>query len=376
VFCDEFCDILREEKLTGACFFLEDSKTCLIVRLSEIYRNSPLKPTLQAWFELSELFWWAISREDDLLPGFIENIKNIVQFFLCRLFPREKLHIIEDEHIHLTVSITELVDTASLDTRDIIRDKLVSSRIHHAQRLGTGVDDISNALQEVRLTQTNIAIEIEWIVGRSGLASDCLTCGMRELRRGSYDKIGELVPIRDDSTINSCDYRNPFYLLFFGLFFSFAMEHPTIDHFSLWSYFDPIIYRKIHYFNTGSHFLERCLDLIVEFFGEIILVKRRHHTQSNTRLSRIHEGKLFEIRKKILFADRQRHILDRVAKLGKLENCRHENNQLKKQFFGYIVPPIFTEIFCEVKRKKSFDSFYCIRFLVDISMGQSTKARP
>ena len=105
----EFCDALFEEKFSCAGFFLEDRETCLKVGFTDVHDNSPLKSALETRFELSEFFWRTISREDYLFSCLVEDIEDIIEFFLGRLFPCEKLDVVDDKHIDTAVSVAEFV---------------------------------------------------------------------------------------------------------------------------------------------------------------------------------------------------------------------------------------------------------------------------
>jgi hypothetical protein len=80
------------------------------------------------------------------------------------LLAREELDIIEDEDIDLTIALTELIHRSSLDTRDIVSEELVSCCIDDTESLVLGTDSIGDSLEEMRLAEPDITIEVEWIV--------------------------------------------------------------------------------------------------------------------------------------------------------------------------------------------------------------------
>jgi len=83
---------------------------------------------------------------------------------LSLLLACEELHIIEYEDIDLTVSLTELVDRAPLDRCNIVSEELVCSCIDNAEVFVFTTDGIGSTLEEVRLAEPNITIEVERIV--------------------------------------------------------------------------------------------------------------------------------------------------------------------------------------------------------------------
>jgi hypothetical protein len=110
VFGYKFCYFLFEDKLSSSGFFLDDCKSSFVVWLTEVNCNSPLESTLESWFELSKFFWRTISGEDNLLPCFVENIKNIVEFFLGLFFSGKELDIIDHEDVYLAILFSKPID--------------------------------------------------------------------------------------------------------------------------------------------------------------------------------------------------------------------------------------------------------------------------
>jgi hypothetical protein len=164
VFCDELGYFLFEEEFSSTSLLLEDRETSLIVGFTDVHDDTPFESALETRFELSEFFRRTIPREDDLLPCFVEDIEDIIEFLLCRLFPGEKLDIIDDEHINATVAITEFIDTPTLDTRDIVREEPICGSVDYLFFFMPFAESISYPLQNMSFPESYIPIDIEWVV--------------------------------------------------------------------------------------------------------------------------------------------------------------------------------------------------------------------
>jgi hypothetical protein len=229
VFGYKFCYFLFEDKLTSSRFFLDNRESSLIIWFSEIYRYSPFESTLESWFEFCKFFWRTITREDNLLPCFVENIENIVEFFLGLLFPRKELDIIDDEDVDLTIFFSESIDRATFDTGYIIGKKAVRGGIDDFQVFVFFTYNIGTRLEEMSFPESDIPIEVERIIGIPWSTSDGFTCSMSELSSRSDDKIIESISIIGETTIESFDDFYSFYLLFFYGFLCFFEEILTIN---------------------------------------------------------------------------------------------------------------------------------------------------
>jgi hypothetical protein len=83
---------------------------------------------------------------------------------LCLLLPSEELDIVDDEDIDLAVFLTELIDRATLDTRDIVGEKSICCSIDDFQSLMFLTNSIRGSLEEMCLPESDISIEVERIV--------------------------------------------------------------------------------------------------------------------------------------------------------------------------------------------------------------------
>ena len=97
---------------------------------------------------------------------------------------------------------------------------------------------------------------------------------MRELSRWSDDKVRELIAIIHETTIDSFDDLNSFDLFFFCLLFLTLVYETAVDDLSLWTLIDTLIDHEVDRLDRWHNTHDSILDLIVELFGQVILMKR------------------------------------------------------------------------------------------------------
>jgi hypothetical protein len=134
-------------------------------------------------------------------------------------------------------------------------------------------DRIRTCLEEVRLPEPDVPIEIERIVRASWAARNCFTCSMSELCRWADDEVVELIPVTSETTIESFDYFYSLDLLFFGGFFRFFEGVSTVydEIFSLSIHI--IIDDDIEGSDRGIDFAYGFFYFIVELLQEIVPMK-------------------------------------------------------------------------------------------------------
>ena len=83
---------------------------------------------------------------------------------MCLFFTSKELDIIDDEDVDLAILLTELIDRASFDTRDIVCEESICCRIDDLQGFMFFSYGIRCRLEEMRLPESDISIEIERII--------------------------------------------------------------------------------------------------------------------------------------------------------------------------------------------------------------------
>ena len=132
-------------------------------------------------FEISDLGSRTIAREYDLFVTIEKCIESVKKFLLRSLFSAEKLDIINQKQVGLAVALTEFHQGIVLNSVDKFVDEQLARQIHHLRRFLFHPDILADGLHQVRLAQTNAAINKERIVSTRGRLGHRQTRGVRDL---------------------------------------------------------------------------------------------------------------------------------------------------------------------------------------------------
>ena len=107
IICDVFNDIFINIVAVHIFFFMEDGHSCLIVRQCNIRNQTPFEPGTETFFQNLHILWRLIRRYDDLFFRTVKAVKSVEKFLLGRFFSNNKLNIIDQKDINITVFFTE-----------------------------------------------------------------------------------------------------------------------------------------------------------------------------------------------------------------------------------------------------------------------------
>ena len=106
----ESYDVLQKCIHVGILNFLlfpEDGHAGLIVRRLDIHGQAPFKSGTKAFLQGLNIFGRFIRGYDDLLFGLIQGIKCVEKFLLSTLLADNKLYIVDEQHIVVSVFFPE-----------------------------------------------------------------------------------------------------------------------------------------------------------------------------------------------------------------------------------------------------------------------------
>src|SRR5215831_6469475 len=116
-----------------------------------------------------------------------ERVEGMKKLFLGALFATEKLDVIDQEQIGLSITLSKLNQIIVLNGVDELVDKQLTGKIHHLRILFLSANVLADCLHEVGLAQTNAAIDKERVV------SPC-----RRLGNGKTGRVCNLIVRTDD----------------------------------------------------------------------------------------------------------------------------------------------------------------------------------
>ena len=94
-----------------------------------------------------------------------KRIERVKEFFLGTLFASEKLDVVYQEEIDLAIALSEFDQIAVLDRVDELVDEQLTRDVEHLHVFPFGPNELADGLHEMRLAQTNTAVNEKRIVG-------------------------------------------------------------------------------------------------------------------------------------------------------------------------------------------------------------------
>src|ERR1700682_3998957 len=112
----------------------------------------------------------------------MQRIERVEELLLRTVLAREELNVVDQQHVHGPVLVTELAHPGGRDRADHLVCELFGSEIHDALAREAVVNLMADGVHEVSLAQPHTSIKKEWVVAVARSFGDCLGSGMSELR--------------------------------------------------------------------------------------------------------------------------------------------------------------------------------------------------
>src|SRR5437762_5890045 len=107
-------------------------------------------------------------------------IERMEKFFLRALLASEKLDVIDQKKVGLTISLPKLDQIAVLDRVDELVDEKFAGEIHHLHVFFLRPDVLADGLHQMRLPETDAPVNKERVVSARRRLRDRETGGMRD----------------------------------------------------------------------------------------------------------------------------------------------------------------------------------------------------
>ena len=105
---DIFDDFVVNVVALQLLLFAQDGHSRFIIRRLDIYSQAPFKTGAETFFQRLNLFRRFIRGDDNLFFSLIEGIEGVEKFLLCALFSYNKLNIIDQKNVVVSVLFAEL----------------------------------------------------------------------------------------------------------------------------------------------------------------------------------------------------------------------------------------------------------------------------
>ena len=146
-------------------------------------------------FEILNLTGWPVAGQNDLFVPFVEGIERVEELFLNALFAGEKLDVVDQKDVGLTILFAEFDQLIVLNAIDVFVCKFFRRDIGDTRSLFIGGDMMANSMEQMCFSQADPAIKEKRIVGFAGGLRNCEGCG-----------VGKVVVVADDKSVE-CVFR-------------------------------------------------------------------------------------------------------------------------------------------------------------------------
>ena len=185
---DELADLVGEVDVEQLRLALDDGDARFDVGRLDVGDQILLKARAQTVGKGLDLLGRTVGGQHDLLVGVIERVEGVEEFLLHRLLAAEKLHVVHQQHIDLTVLLTELDHGFHLERLDHLVDKIVDLDVADGLVGIILFDLVLNGKEQMGLAQARIAVKKQRIVGVGGIGGDRHACRVRKVVGGTDDK--------------------------------------------------------------------------------------------------------------------------------------------------------------------------------------------
>src|SRR5437762_5321095 len=102
----------------GMCFFPQDRHACFDIGRLELSRKSPFETGNESMLEIRNLGRWAVARENNLFMPVEKGVEGVKKFLLRALLAAEKLNVVDQEQVCLSIAFAKLNQVVVLNCVD------------------------------------------------------------------------------------------------------------------------------------------------------------------------------------------------------------------------------------------------------------------
>ena len=153
-----FNDFSGQFNAVGVHLLLQDGHARFKRWHLEVRTQTPLEAREQALFHALHFDRRLVRSQDNLLASLVQVIEDVEEDVLCFLLATEKLHIVDDEHIHHLIEVAEIIDRVVPNSiNELMRESLGADIEHRFVRLAT-FDFQPNGMRQVCFSQTHPSV--------------------------------------------------------------------------------------------------------------------------------------------------------------------------------------------------------------------------
>ena len=131
-------------------------------------------------FQVLNFVGRAVARQHDLLVRLVQRVERVEKLFLNAFLAREKLYVVNQQHVGLAIFFAEADELIVLNGVDVFVGEFFRRNVGDARALFVSHDVLTDGVQQMRLAQSDAAIKKQRVVGFSRRLRDRQGCGVRK----------------------------------------------------------------------------------------------------------------------------------------------------------------------------------------------------
>ena len=190
--CDVIDDVFGHLESAQGSFLLQDGDARLVARLLDPRDQTPVEATDEPLFQFRYFARRTVGRQDDLLVVLIQRIERVEKFFLRALtVAAEEVNVVDHQHVHCAEAVTERVHVVVLNRVDELIDEAVAREVEDACVPVALEHALADGLKQMRLPQTDPAVDEQRVVRFAGRIADVDRGSVRQAIARAGDEIIE-----------------------------------------------------------------------------------------------------------------------------------------------------------------------------------------
>ena len=172
----------------GLGLLAQDRDLGLDVGRLDVGDQAPFEAGVQAFLDGGDLARGAVGADDDLLLRVVERVEDVEELLLGAVLAGDELDVVDEQDVDRAVLLAEGGQAIEADGVDHLVDEAIGRDVEDVEALLAGQDVVADGVHQVRLAESDAAVDEERVVGLRGDLGDGAGGGVGELVRGADDE--------------------------------------------------------------------------------------------------------------------------------------------------------------------------------------------
>ena len=178
VLCDIVYDLRLQKNTNLGSLVADDGHPCFVVRRLDVHDQARFEAGAETVFQFGDFRRRTVGSEYDLPFVFKKRVESMEELLLCLDFAGNKLDIVHQKQVGISVLFPEFEVFARLDGIDELVGEIVSLDINDVVVRVAFPDPKPDRVEQMGLAQTGVAVNEKRIVFRRIAFGHCLSSGM------------------------------------------------------------------------------------------------------------------------------------------------------------------------------------------------------